>query len=473
MGMGTGRAGIRIASWAATALALTLGGPASAQRPGEARAHVARAVEWAGGEAALREVRRVALDMMTQWQRINFRAVPFTDRPSFEKHFDVRDYTLPAWRNTRDFGARKIVNVVADSVAVTDFGQGFGPLSVAYVDEREELFTYTPDRLLLALVDAPDLASEPDTLIGGETHHVVSATLNGRYPSRVYFHAGTGLPTLLRFRSAHPNDFGLVQWGPMAVGVWYSGWRTFGPVAIPTQWDITRVGSPYKRMTVLRADFAPDFASADSFTVAPELRAEYWASSAPLPMHESVAVQDSFAVDDALVVARSFGAPGGAVDTGEGWLLIGAGQAPFNFDQGRSVAEALGADPITAVLVAEARSTSGGVVRAGELGIPIWVSTGAEPFVRAILRNAGARSADVRVVRSALRLGRGAEQVVLQPIDLPDAPGSLLLYKPSLRWALAPEATDPLAVRMASQLAEALGWDVERMGTARDYWPGR
>ena len=192
----------------------------------EARATVERAVDLAGGEARLRGVQQVVLRMMTQWQRPSFRTIPYRDRPSFEPHTDVRDYRLPAWRNTREFGARRITNVVRDSVAVTDLGQGFQPLSVAYVDEREELFAYTPDRLLLALLDAPDLTALTDTVLGVESHTRVRATLSDRFPSTVYFHGGTGLPTLLRFRAAHPADFGLV---PGAPWMWRCGTPVGGP----------------------------------------------------------------------------------------------------------------------------------------------------------------------------------------------------------------------------------------------------
>ena len=120
----------------ALALALATGarspvaGQEARDRAG-ARAVVERAVDLSGGEATLRGVRRVALRMMTQWQGPSFRELPYRDRPSYEAHTDVRDYTLPAWRNTREFGPRRITNIVRDSVAVTDLGQGFQPLSVA------------------------------------------------------------------------------------------------------------------------------------------------------------------------------------------------------------------------------------------------------------------------------------------------------------------------------------------------------
>ncbi len=436
-----------------------------------AREHVEHALELMGGEEAVRSIDGVAFEMMTQWQRTGFRDVPFTDRPSYERHSDVRDYNLPAWRNTRHFGAQEVTNIVSDSVAVTDFGQGPQPLSVAYVDERQELFTYTPDRLLLALLDAPDLRSLPDSSLGGEEHHVLAATLSSRFPSRVFLHAGTGLPTLLRFRAGHPNDFGLVQWGDMDVQVWYSNWRTFGAVSIPTQWDILRVGAPYKRMTVTSADFEAAIAS-DSFTISDELRAAYWESDAPRPMHESMPAPQTPETPGSgiIVIARSFGVPTGAVSTGDGWLLLGAGQAPFNFDAGLATLGIEGVESLAGVLVAEARGTSGGVVRAVNDRLPVLVSGGAAPFVQAILRNHGASLETVRVIDDVQTLGVGAERVVLAPLALPDSPKSLLLFKPSLGWLYVPEGTDPLHLRMAQARALDLGWEVKAVGTPRGMW---
>ncbi|MCC6431864.1 MAG: hypothetical protein IT354_13215, partial [Gemmatimonadaceae bacterium] len=87
-----------------------------------------RAIALMGGEPTLRGVERVAYQMMTQWQRTNFRTVPYTDQPSYEPHTDVRDYTLPAWRNTREFGRSRIINIIRDSIALTNnTGKEFQP----------------------------------------------------------------------------------------------------------------------------------------------------------------------------------------------------------------------------------------------------------------------------------------------------------------------------------------------------------
>ncbi len=425
-----------------------------------------RAVALMGGERALRGVERVVYQMMTQWQRSHFRAVPFTDQPSFEPHTDVRDYTIPAWRNTRQFGATNIVNVIRDSIALTNTGKDFQPLSVAYVDERAELFLYTPDRLMLALRDAPDLATGADTTIGGEAHHRVNGTLAGRFRSSVFFHRGTGLPTMLRFNAGHPNDFGLVAWGVMPVEVWYSSWRTVGAVSMPLQWDILRVGVPYKRITVQRASFNPTFA-ADSFAVTAEQRATYLASSATKPMHENVMRREVNMATPELANIVAFGLQAGAVKVGAGWLMLGAAHTPFSYRYGARLLDSLGATPIIAVLAGTSISaTNGGVFVAVDQGLPVYVSQASEAALRRIFAGAGRPVRGLTRVRSGMRVGEGAQAARLEPVDLPNMPGSVMAFVPSSGWLYVPDATTVLDVTIARARAQALGWEVKSVGTA-------
>ncbi len=426
-----------------------------------------RAIALMGGEPTLRGVERVAYQMMTQWQRTNFRTVPYTDQPSYEPHTDVRDYTLPAWRNTREFGRSRIINIIRDSIALTNnTGKEFQPLSVAYVDERRELFLYTPDRLMLALRDAPDLALGADTVIGAEPHRRVTATLAGRFRSTVFFHRGTGLPTMLRFRAGHPNDFGLVAWGVMPVEVWYSGWRTFGAVSMPVQWDILRVGAPYKRMTVQRAEFNPSFA-ADSFAVSSEQRAMYLSSSATKPMHETVIRRDVKMATPELAMIMAFGIQAGAAKIGAGWLMLGAASTPFSYEYGQRLLDSLGATPVTAVLAGTSvTATNGGVFTAIDRGLPVYVSQASEKALRRIFEGAGRPVRGLIRVKPGMIIGDGEFRVRLEPVDLPNAPGSVMAFSPRTGWLYVPDGTTALDVMVARERARSLGWSVKAVGTA-------
>jgi len=459
---------MRIVVWLLTLVTVVPLVPTSlaAQGVDEARGTVRQAVELVGGSSALRNVQRVVFDMVTQWSTTQFRDVPFTDRPAYEFNMDVRDYSILAWRNTRGLGSRRIVDLVRDSVAVRDFGKGFTPLSVAYVDERDELFLYTPDRLLLALLDTPDLHMLGDTLIGGERHRILGATL-GDLPVTVLFHSGTGLLAVLRFQVGQPNDYGLVPWGRMQVEVWYSNWRTFGDVSIPTQWDIVRVGKVYKRITIQRASFNPEFA-ADSFAVSSAAREAYFTSIATRPMHEGVQIDSTSLVTPSLAEIQSFGTASGAVRTGAGWLLLGVGQTPFNYTQSLQALRDLGVGVIEAVLVGTANPGNGGVLQAVEAGLPVYVSPASKEFVSRILRNGGHPDVSLIIVSDTVTLGSGPERVFLEPLDLPNVPGSLVLFQPQSGWLFIPDARTPLDIRVARRHADGRGWTVRAIGTQRN-----
>lgn len=329
------------------------------------------------------------------------------------------------------------------------------------MDERNELFLYTPDRLVLALRDAPDLTAAGDTTIGGERHTLVRATVRGGLPLTVAFHAGTGLPAMLRFRQGHPNDFGLVPFGRMDVVAWYSGWRTFGDISIPTQWDIERAGAPYKRMTVLAANFDPTFAP-DSFVVSDELRQAFLDTRAP--MHDRPIDSVTVALPGLLRI-HAFGFPAGAIHTGNEWVLLEAGHAPLNLD--RTLDELGGHDvqTISSAVVVAARNGNGGVARLVERGVPVYTSVAEEPFIDVMLKGYGVEKRGITVVREGMTIANGTLR--LEPIALPDYPGSLMIYAPELEWLYLPDAATALDVRIGRARAAELGWTVSVVGTAR------
>jgi hypothetical protein len=335
------------------------------------------------------------------------------------------------------------------------------------VDERNELFLYTPDRLMLVLLDADDLALAGDTVIGAETFRIVQATTQGNPSIRVFFHSGTGLPALLRFRAAHPNDFGLVPWGEMEVEVWYSNWSSFGGIGLATQWDVLRVGSPYKRMTVRSATINPVL-EPDSFATPQQLRAQYLTTRGP--MHDRQV--DSVSTPHArLVAVHGFGFPAGAVETSDGWYLLEAAHHPLMLERARHALATKRVNALAGAIIVAARTGNGGITALIEEGVPLLVAPAAEPFVRMMLENAGLPASGYEVVRAGRWLGTGTERLRIEPVDLPDVPGSLMLHAPEIGWLYAPDAATPLDVRVVTQRAQALGWTWTALGTARDLFP--
>lgn len=446
---------------------------AAAPATGRAQESAARdvvdlALERMGGADALGAIRRARFDLITQWQMTGFRDGPYDDAPSYELDVDVRDYSIGGWRNTRKFAFngtwRTITDVVRDSVAERDFGQGVQPLNVAYVDERDELFLLTPDRLMLALRDAPDLRLAGDTTLGGLPHRTLRATLDG-VPVTVLVRRADGLPAVLRFHAAAPNDFGLVPWGAMDVEVWYSNWTTYEPgISLPRQWDVRRVGRPYKRITLTGAAFDPVF-EADSFAVDDAVRAAFHAT-AERPMHD-LPLDSARVLDGRFADFRTFGTPAGAVRLGDRWVLLETGQAPLSLERALDWMEGNAEGPVALALVGAVWPTNGGAPVAARRGLPMLVGPGAEPYVRHVLANHGV-APRLDVLDSPRTLTIGGETLSVERIDLPNAPGSIVAWAPSLRWVWAPDASTPLDLSLVRERARERGWDARWIGNRRN-----
>jgi hypothetical protein len=436
-----------------------------------------------GGAAAAQAVTRARFEVITQWQRTAFDDRPYADQPSYESNSDLRDYGTRSWRNTRRFNNGRsvveITDVVNDSVAIRRSPGGPGgvaspasvaagawtTLNVAYVDERRELFALAPERLLLAAHAARDLRALRDTVVGGAVQARVAATVDG-FPMTLVVSRPTGFLTAVQFAAAEPNDFGLVPWGRMDVSVWFSGWRRQpGGLAYPYQWDVRRVGRPYKRMTVLAATFNPA-ASPDSFAVSDSLRAAYLAT-ATRPMHD-VPLDSARILDGRFASFATPGAPAGAVKLGQEWVLLEAGQAPLSAERAAGwLAKHDSGSRLGAALVTMPAAGSGGVAWLTARRVPVHVSTGGRPFVDQVLRGHDAPAAGVITVTRGRWLHVASDSLWLESVDLPDLPGALVVYSPSLQWLYGASAANPLHLDLLLALARARGWSVTRTGSAR------
>ena len=399
---------------------------------------IARAVTRMGGEEALRGIRTIRIDVMTQWQRTALGAHPYADLPSFERHADLRDYTANAWRNTRAFlPAGGSVDIVRDTVGARSLSLGGRrtemPLNLAYVDERRELWAFAPERTLLAARDAGGLRVAADTTIDGVQHARISTVVDG-FPATWFLRRTDGLPAMVRFRANETNDFGLAPWGEMEVEIWYSGWTSVAPgLLLPRQRDVRRVGRPYKRMTALAiAVNVP--APADSFAIADSLVSAYLARERR-PMW-AVPLDSARLVDETFATFPPFVGVAGAVRVGGQWVLLETGQAD---GAARAASEWLARQSphakVAAAIITNTGTSNGGVGGLTARRIAVHVAPGAEPLVRTILRHSGGGPhASIAIVRRPQWLRVGSDSLWLEPVDLPDAPGTMMVYSPTLRW---------------------------------------
>lgn len=443
-----------------------------------------------GGEDALRKIERVRFETMTLWQRMAFEARQSDLIGSYELHSDLRNYTLGAWRNTRrSVGGptmREMVDIVQKDVAIRRFPPAadgtlppFAPLNIAYVDERKEIFAFTPDRLLLSARTATDLKSLPDTTMLGVTHARISATIDG-FPATLFFRRNDGFLAMARYRAGQPNDFGLAPWGDMEVETWYSRWAKFPlagtqGVGFPTEWDVRRVGKMYKRLTVISANFDA-VAPADSFAVSDSLRSAFASGNASKPMWD-VPMDSAKILEPRL--AR-FGMPGQgqmAVKLGTSWLMLEGTSMPQRNET--DVAWLKQADPgssVAGLLITMPNSGRGGAAWFIEKKLPVYVTPGASSAMAATMKNWKRSPAALTVLSKPQWIRVGGDSLWVESMDFPDYPGAIIAYVPSMRWAYSSIAASPLMFDMVVARIRQRGWTVDRIGSQRTLtqpMPGR
>ena len=466
---------------ALTAIAMVgVTGPGRPAPAPSAIAVVDTAIARMGGERALRAIHRARYDMMTQWLSTSFDARPFQDGPGYEWHSDYRDYDTRTWRNVRRFvnnGAWvSMTDLVVDTVAARAAGpytrgvavpagvvDGWAPLDIAYVDERRELFLLTPERLLLLVHDAPDLRRLADTVIDGIPHAAVAATIDG-FPTTVYLRRTDGFLAMARYHADESNDFGLAPWGPMDVGVWYSTWRPDPAthLVLPRQWDITRVGVPYKRMTVLGVAMNESL-PADSLVLSEGVRSAYL-KHARRPMADLPLDSARIVADGRLTEFRTPGAPLAGVKLGHDWVLIEPGNLPLNAERASAWLAARARGRVVAGIIGGG-TPSGGVAWLARQRIPLYIAPSGSVSVPRSLANYGAPTSTIRRVTGGQWIRAGGDSLRVEEIDLPNAPRSLVIYVPSMRWAFSSKIGGPAEMALVTARVRARGWKVDRVGT--------
>src|SRR5258707_1746727 len=473
----------RALSAGAFCILTTAFGPAAPSSRTAAIAAIDTALARMGSMDSLTRIERVRFDTVTQWQRTTFDARPYRDQPSYEQHTDLRDYTIDAWRNTRRFGfnasARSFVDVVRDTVAIRRSEGGSGgvasaavvaagkwtTLNEAYVQEKNELLAIAPERLLLGARNASDLRPLADTTIAGAHHARVTAMVNG-YRMTIFLHRSSGYLTATRFRTAEESDYGLTPWGTMDVEFWYSGWRkSANGLVYPSQFDVRRVGQPYKRMTILSAVWNPP-ATPDSFAVSDSLRLAHVANSRR-PMHD-VSYDSTTLLRERFVTFNAAGAPAGAVKIGSAWLLLEAGQAPLSAQRAvEHLAAIQNGGAAAATIVTTPATGNGGVAWLTSHGITVHVAPGAAPFINAVLSGHETHGTKPRIEPTPRWIRLGGDSLWVEPIDFADAPGAMVVYVPSLDWVYSGVAAHPVKLDRVCALVRPRGWQAAPVRTSR------
>jgi len=418
---------------------------------------------------------------MTLWQRLTFDARPSDLISTYELHSDLRNYALGAWRNTRRFvsgpAMQEMTDIVQQDAAIRRFPPGpdgtaspWAPLSIAYVDERREIFAFAPERLLLAARGASDLRALTDTTIAGTPHARVSATIDG-FPTTILLRKTDGFLAMAHYRAGQPNDFGLAPWGDMQVEMWYSRWNKYPlpgtqGIAYPTQWDVRRMGRLYKRLVVLAANFdAP--APADSFAISDSLRAAFASGPSTRPMWE-LPMDSAKILEPRLARLGNPGQTQAAVKMGRTWVMLeGAATPQRNETDVRWLTANDAGSSIGGLLVSVPNVGRGGAAWFAERKLPVYVAPGVEPAISATLANWKQPRTTLTIVQTPHWIRVDGDSVWVESIDYPDYPGSLVAYVPSLRWVYSGLAATPLNFDLLMARVRERGWRVDRVGSIR------
>jgi hypothetical protein len=465
----------------ATAAAFFAPPRTAAHRAPAAAAALDTAIARMGGRETLSRIERVRFETMTLWQRMTFETRPTDLIIAYELHSDLRNYPLVAWRNTRRFvngpELQEMTDIVQKDAGIRRFppkpdgtASPWTPINVAYIDERKEVFAFAPERLLLAARGASDLRALPDTTIAGQSHARLNATIDG-FPTTIFLRRNDGFLAMARYRAAQPNDFGLAPWGEMETEMWYSRWTKFPVagtpgVAYPTQWDVRRVGRMYKRLVLLSANFDAN-APADSFAISDSLKTAFASGPSSKPMWD-LPMDSAKLLEPRLARLGNPGQAQAAVKLGNSWLFLEGASVPQRSESDVRWLES--ADPgstIAGLLVTAPNTGRGGAAWFTDKKLPIYVTPGAASAMSTTLGNWMQPNSVAKVVSRPQWLRVGGDSVWVEPIDLPDFPGALVAYVPSLRWAYSGLAATPLYFDMVVARIRERGWAVDRIGSVR------
>jgi hypothetical protein len=218
-------------------------------------------------------------------------------------------------------------------------------------------------------------------------------------------------------------------------------------------------------MSVLSMAF-DTVATPETFAISDSLRQVYFAtanrSMIDVPFDSVVVTEGSF------INFRAPGAPAGAVKVGGRWVFLEAGQGELSAER---ALEWLGRNqsgtPVAAAILTATSAGNGGVTTLGRRRIPTHLAPGARPFVDRMIGNTGIAGATPVTVTRPHWIKVGGDSLWIEPIDLPDAPRTALVYSPTLQWVYSANAVAPLQAQYVLDRIRGRGWTVTKFGSVR------
>lgn len=432
-----------IACAAACAIAASV--PVFAADPASS-AILGQALAAQGGEALLRGVKTVAFESAGYRNMLEQ-----SERPEgpylleFHDLSELHDHGRHALRRDLQVrvppaGSYALTTLVADGIAMQASGERRMPGSGHDTLLAAEALALSPERVLLTALDAADTHREPDTVLHGVPHQVVSFTLDGA-PARLYLSQYTHLPSALDYAGPAARTGYAAYLGDVVQRTSWGFWRLDkSGLRYPMQWDVQLNGMPDRSMMLrsLKVDQPYD----PALVAVPEAVAARFDPKRPPrdPATVPLGAKKSEIAPGVLLIESVWNVA--IVDQGDGLVVI---EAPFSSGYSAKVLAEVQArfpgKPVKAVVTtSDAWPHLAGIREYAAHGIPIYALDLSAPIVRRTLDASYARhpdalqqsprKADLRLVTGRTVIGTGTNRIELYPIRGATAERQMMAWLP-------------------------------------------
>jgi hypothetical protein len=173
----------------------------------------------------------------------------------------VRGYSAPDWIDSADWTA-ETTTLIVDGVGLRQANDRWLPVAPAW-DLGIMPVDLGPEHVLLAALDASDRRVEPDVILHGYPHHVVSFR-SADAVVRIVFNVPGMLPKAVEITRARPYETYWAPWGDVTQRLTFGLW-TLEPngFRFPRLWEFSTNGESDGRLDVTRVRLNPDVPPAD------------------------------------------------------------------------------------------------------------------------------------------------------------------------------------------------------------------
>jgi glyoxylase-like metal-dependent hydrolase (beta-lactamase superfamily II) len=408
-----------------------------------------------GGEEKLRALAAIETSGVSVWYHREQSERPegpwltsftdFTDVRSFRadavlRRSRARGFSTNDWVDSSDWTSLSTI-LVASGVGGTR-GSGTS-MAVGTPPDLEALpVGLTPERVILAARDAPDIHLEPDEVVDGYLHHVVAFSFSGARV-RLILNVPSLLPKAVEITSAHPYNMFLAPWGDVTQRVTFGMW-TIEPDGLryPRLWAFSTNGQPDGSLSVTRVRANPPIDESD-FTLPQEGGSRLIAARpriADLPFGLAERPPRELA-PEIVAVPGKFGVV--EVKQDAGVVII---EAPLSSEYSvKAIADAqrrFGGAPIKAVITtSDAWPHIGGIREYVARGIPIYALDLDAPILTRLIAARYESSPDalakspmaprLRAVTAETSVGSGSGRLKIYPFRTATGERQMMIYWPA------------------------------------------